>query len=153
MVKKAEKLSQVEMRDIGSVTIRDARGQRALRGQHIFAPRPASNASGWYTIFGRRIRLVLLLVPAVQLYSQTYQHCVQRYIALRGTRIMEQGTVKWFNDAKGFGFVSRENGDDVFVHHSAIQSNGFRSLQEGQRVQFNVVKGPKGWQAENVQAL
>jgi cold shock protein len=66
---------------------------------------------------------------------------------------MEQGTVKWFNDAKGFGFVSRENGDDVFVHHSAIQSNGFRSLQEGQRVQFNVVKGPKGWQAENVQAL
>jgi len=47
---------------------------------------------------------------------------------------MEQGTVKWFNDAKGFGFVSRENGDDVFVHHSAIQSNGFRSLQEGQRV-------------------
>jgi cold shock protein len=91
-----------------------------------------------------------------RLYRSTrkqHQHCVQRYIALRGTRIMEQGTVKWFNDAKGFGFVSRENGDDVFVHHSAIQSNGFRSLQEGQRVQFNVVKGPKGWQAENVQAL
>jgi CspA family cold shock protein len=68
---------------------------------------------------------------------------------------MEQGTVKWFNDAKGFGFLSRSNGqDDVFVHYSAIQSNGgFRSLQEGQAVQFNVVKGPKGWQAENVQAL
>ena len=49
---------------------------------------------------------------------------------------MEQGTVKWFNDAKGFGFLSRENGEDVFVHHTAIQSNGFRSLQEGQRVQF-----------------
>jgi CspA family cold shock protein len=82
------------------------------------------------------------------------QYGVQRYIAVeKGTRTMEQGTVKWFNDAKGFGFVSRENGDDVFVHHSAIQSNGFRSLQEGQKVQFNVVKGPKGWQAENVQAL
>ncbi|HTV16467.1 MAG TPA: cold-shock protein [Acidobacteriaceae bacterium] len=67
---------------------------------------------------------------------------------------MEQGTVKWFNDAKGFGFLSRPNGEDVFVHYSAIQSNGgFRSLQEGQAVQFNVTKGPKGWQAENVQAL
>ena len=66
---------------------------------------------------------------------------------------MEQGTVKWFNDAKGFGFLSREGGEDVFVHFSAIQSNGFRSLQEGQAVQFNVVKGPKGWQAENVQVL
>src|ERR1700743_1971289 len=66
---------------------------------------------------------------------------------------MEQGTVKWFNDAKGFGFLSRENGEDVFVHFSAIQSNGFRSLKEGQAVSFNVVKGPKGWQAENVQVL
>jgi CspA family cold shock protein len=66
---------------------------------------------------------------------------------------MEQGKVKWFNDAKGFGFISRQNGEDVFVHFSAIQSNGFRSLQEGQAVQFNVVKGPKGWQAENVQVL
>ena len=64
---------------------------------------------------------------------------------------MEQGLVKWFNDAKGFGFLSRENGEDVFVHHTAIQSNGFRSLQEGQSVRFNVVKGPKGWQAENVE--
>ena len=66
---------------------------------------------------------------------------------------MEQGTVKWFNDAKGFGFISRQNGEDVFVHFSAIQSGGFRSLQEGQAVQFNVVKGPKGFQAENVQVL
>ena len=63
---------------------------------------------------------------------------------------MEQGTVKWFNDAKGFGFISRENGEDVFVHFSAIQSNGFRSLKEGQAVQFNVTKGPKGLQAEEV---
>jgi CspA family cold shock protein len=66
---------------------------------------------------------------------------------------MEQGTVKWFNDAKGYGFISRQNGEDVFVHFSSIQSNGFRTLQEGQQVQFNVVKGQKGWQAENVQIL
>jgi CspA family cold shock protein len=67
--------------------------------------------------------------------------------------LVEQGTVKWFNDAKGFGFITRENGEDVFVHHTAIQSKGFRTLQEGQRVQFNVVKGPKGLQAESVQAV
>ncbi|GGH07473.1 cold-shock protein [Silvibacterium dinghuense] len=66
---------------------------------------------------------------------------------------MEQGTVKWFNDAKGFGFISRQNGEDVFVHHTAIQSNGFRSLAEGQQVEFTVAKGPKGLQAENVRAL
>ena len=66
---------------------------------------------------------------------------------------MEQGTVKWFNDAKGYGFISRQNGEDVFVHFAAIHSSGFRSLQEGQQVQFNVVKGQKGWQAENVQVL
>jgi CspA family cold shock protein len=66
---------------------------------------------------------------------------------------MEQGTVKWFNDAKGFGFISRQGGQDVFVHFSAIQSNGFRSLQEGQAVEFSVVQGPKGLQAENVRVL
>ena len=66
---------------------------------------------------------------------------------------MEQGTVKWFYDAKGFGFISRANGEDVFVHFSAIQASGFRTLKEGQAVQFNVVQGPKGWQAENVQPL
>ena len=66
---------------------------------------------------------------------------------------MEQGTVKWFNDAKGYGFLSRPTGEDVFVHFSAVQSSGFRSLSEGQAVQFEVVKGPKGWQAENVEVL
>jgi len=66
---------------------------------------------------------------------------------------VEQGTVKWFNDAKGYGFISRNSGADVFVHFSAIRSNGFRSLQEGQTVQFDLVNGPKGFQAENVQAL
>jgi cold shock protein len=66
---------------------------------------------------------------------------------------MEQGTVKWFNDAKGYGFISRQSGADVFVHFSAIQSNGFRSLQEGQPVQFDVTQGAKGLQAENVQVI
>ena len=63
---------------------------------------------------------------------------------------METGTVKWFNDAKGFGFITRENGPDVFVHHTAILSEGFRSLAEGDRVTFDVVQGPKGAQASNV---
>jgi CspA family cold shock protein len=66
---------------------------------------------------------------------------------------METGTVKWFNDAKGFGFISRQSGEDVFVHFSAIQAGGFRSLQEGQQVQFDVTKGPKGLQAENVKPV
>ena len=63
---------------------------------------------------------------------------------------METGTVKWFNDAKGFGFITRENGPDVFVHHTAILSEGFRSLSEGDRVTFDLVQGPKGAQAANV---
>ena len=63
---------------------------------------------------------------------------------------MEKGTVKWFNDAKGFGFITRENGPDVFVHHTAIQTEGFRSLAEGEPVEFEVVQGPKGLQATNV---
>jgi CspA family cold shock protein len=62
----------------------------------------------------------------------------------------ETGTVKWFNDSKGFGFITRENGPDVFVHHSAIQGEGFRSLAEEQTVEFEVVDGPKGPQAQNV---
>jgi cold shock protein len=65
----------------------------------------------------------------------------------------EQGTVKWFNNAKGYGFIQRASGDDVFVHHSAIQSEGFRSLAEGESVEFTVTKGPKGLQAENVVKL
>jgi CspA family cold shock protein len=62
----------------------------------------------------------------------------------------EQGTVKWFNNEKGYGFISRASGDDVFVHHSAIQASGFKSLNEGDTVEFGVTKGPKGLQAENV---
>jgi CspA family cold shock protein len=62
----------------------------------------------------------------------------------------ETGRVKWFNDSKGFGFISRENGPDVFVHHSSIQSKGFRSLAENDEVEFEVVQGQKGLQAQNV---
>ena len=61
--------------------------------------------------------------------------------------------MKWFNDAKGFGFITREQGADVFVHHTAIQSNGFRSLNEGDRVEFEVVQGAKGLQAANVRRV
>lgn len=63
---------------------------------------------------------------------------------------MSEGTVKWFNDSKGFGFIQQDGGKDVFVHHTAIQAQGFRSLQEGQRVRFDVVEGAKGPAAANV---
>jgi cold shock protein len=63
---------------------------------------------------------------------------------------MAEGTVKWFNDAKGFGFIAQDGGSDVFVHHTAIQATGFKSLDEGARVTFEVVEGPKGPAASNV---
>ena len=66
---------------------------------------------------------------------------------------MAQGSVKWFNDAKGYGFISQENGEDLFVNFSAIQAQGFKSLTEGDRVEFEVTKGPKGLQASNVRKV
>ena len=65
----------------------------------------------------------------------------------------EQGTVKWFNSSKGYGFIGRESGEDVFVHFSAIQGEGYRTLEEGDRVSFDGTKGPKGPQAENVERV
>ena len=62
----------------------------------------------------------------------------------------EQGTVKWFNNEKGYGFISRNSGNDVFVHHSAIQGDGFKSLLEGDSIEFDIASGPKGLQAQNV---
>lgn len=66
------------------------------------------------------------------------------------TNTREQGTVKWFNASKGYGFIQRQSGEDVFVHHSAIQAEGYRSLEEAAAVEFEVTEGPKGLQAANV---
>ena len=66
---------------------------------------------------------------------------------------MQRGNVKWFNDAKGYGFITQENGPDVFVHFRAIVGQGFRTLSEGQAVEFEIVEGPKGLQAANVRPL
>jgi cold shock protein len=74
------------------------------------------------------------------------------FVVVEGGTLAE-GTVKWFSNEKGFGFIEREEGDDVFVHHSAVQMDGYRSLTEGQKVQFEVVQGDKGLQASNVQPI
>ena len=66
---------------------------------------------------------------------------------------MTRGTVKWFNEAKGFGFLSQESGEDVFVHFSALQGEGFKTLAEGEEVEFEVTQGPKGLQAANVRKI
>ncbi|MDZ7318531.1 MAG: cold-shock protein [candidate division KSB1 bacterium] len=66
---------------------------------------------------------------------------------------MEKGTVKWFNSSKGYGFITREQGDDIFVHYKAIQGEGYKSLKEGEQVEFDVEQGPKGLQAANVKKI
>jgi cold shock protein len=71
-------------------------------------------------------------------------------ISERSFSVREKGTVKWFNGAKGYGFIQRSTGEDVFVHFSAIQENGYRTLNEGETVEFDLLKGPKGFQAANV---
>jgi CspA family cold shock protein len=71
---------------------------------------------------------------------------------MKGTEV-NTGTVKWFNEAKGFGFISQEGGDDVFVHYSAIEGDGFKTLADGDRVEFAVTQGPKGLSAANVRKV
>jgi CspA family cold shock protein len=73
--------------------------------------------------------------------------------ASKGAGSMATGTVKWFNAEKGYGFIQREGGSDLFVHYSAIQGNGYRTLEEGQAVEFEVTQGPKGDQAQDVRVL
>jgi len=78
--------------------------------------------------------------------------CSARAGRVEGSSAVAEGTVKWFSNEKGFGFISRADGDDIFVHHTAIQMEGYRTLTEGQKVEFDIVQGPKGEQASNVRA-
>ncbi len=75
---------------------------------------------------------------------------VSKFFVRKERVVREKGTVKWFNGAKGYGFIQRSTGEDVFVHFSAIQESGYRSLNEGETVEFDLTKGPKGFQAANV---
>ena len=88
-----------------------------------------------------------LRIKAVFLLSKKHKIRIWRY------RLMNNGTVKWFNSEKGYGFISQESGDDVFVHFSAIQGKGFKTLEEGQNVSFEIEDGPRGKQASNVTKL
>jgi CspA family cold shock protein len=102
-----------------------------------------------------------LFVRATEVCSTGYEGLLRSYFVFGTERgrtnnesgeevVKEKGVVKWFNAAKGYGFIQRSSGDDVFVHFSAIQANGYRSLDEGAEVEFEVKQGPKGLQAENV---
>jgi cold shock protein len=96
-----------------------------------------------------------LQVHTCGLFLFTLEDVVRHQIAQkkRDTQLKEQGTVKWFNASKGFGFIQRQSGEDVFVHFSAIVAEGYKSLNEGQAVEFEVTNGPKGLQASNVSSL
>ena len=82
--------------------------------------------------------------------AQAYKELEQISLRRKEFSVREKGTVKWFNGAKGYGFIQRSTGEDVFVHFSAIQENGYRTLNEGETVEFDLLKGPKGFQAANV---
>lgn len=98
------------------------------------------------------MRDVVLLGQGDILVPTRSTNC-QIHINTGALSMKEQGTVKWFNAAKGYGFIQRESGEDVFVHFSAIQGDGYRTLEEGARVSFEVKKGPKGLQAANVERV
>jgi CspA family cold shock protein len=97
-------------------------------------------------LFGRASQVLSKPRKSAFLVWETQEHDEH----IRRFAVKEKGTVKWFNAAKGYGFIQRSSGDDVFVHFSAIQSSGYRSLDEGAQVEFEVKQGPKGLQAENV---
>ena len=97
---------------------------------------------------GLRVKHLQAFFIAVKAGNSTKQLKQKREL-----QVKEQGTVKWFNAAKGFGFIQRQSGEDVFVHFSAIVADGYKSLNEGQAVEFEVTRGPKGLQAANVAAL
>jgi len=103
--------------------------------------RPGEFGKG-YGVLGR---FFLTAFPCIISRGELSHHC-RRFIQL----MRETGKVKWFNDSKGYGFISRENGPDVFVHHTAIVGEGFKTLAEDQEVEFEVVQGQKGLQAQNV---
>jgi cold shock protein len=91
-----------------------------------------------------------LLFPSGEGLEDIALEAVRTNNCCKEQEMPEQGTVKWFNDAKGYGFIVRQQGADVFVHHASIIAEGFRTLSEGDRVNFEVVEGPKGLQAKNV---
>jgi len=90
-----------------------------------------------------------MIIFYFQKYTNRYS-CFAKQGVWNKRYLMAQGTVKWFNEQKGFGFITADDGQDVFVHHTSINQDGFRTLDEGQRVTFEIVSGPKGPQASNV---
>ena len=110
---------------------------------HLFPEHPTSEKDGMARI--RSFDSCLFCMLSAQVLSQA-STVVRKVVKDR----MAEGTVKWFNDSKGFGFIEQEGGDDVFVHFSAIQGEGFKSLSEGDTVEFDIQQGPKGLQAANV---
>jgi CspA family cold shock protein len=99
---------------------------------------------------------VLDNLSKVQTQARVFSRLVCPHLRLEvlgEVAVKEKGVVKWFNNAKGYGFIQRQTGEDVFVHYSAIQSNGYRTLEEGREVEFECKPGPKGLHAENVSAL
>jgi CspA family cold shock protein len=92
----------------------------------------------------------LYLVESAESSTRVKQRMTAAFLARQASSMRITGKVKWFNNAKGYGFIEREGGNDVFVHFSAIQGSGFRTLEEGQQVEFEIVDGPKGPQAGNV---
>jgi cold shock protein len=103
---------------------------------------------------GRKVTLAAFFVLYRLIRGQDVpQHQIAQILKRDTAVSKEQGTVKWFNASKGFGFIQRQSGEDVFVHFSAIVADGYKSLNDGQAVEFEVVRGPKGLQASNVQPL